>query len=209
CVRCATDETGEAISRIADRGANGGSPFEGYTDRGASARKVLRDVFEPGDAWFRSGDLMRKDARGFYYFVDRIGDTFRWKGENVSTGEVAEAMTACPGISEAVVYGVVVPGADGRAGMATIVAGADFDFAALRRHLAAALPDYARPVFVRVRAALDVTETFKQKKQDLVREGFDPAATGDALYIDDRAAGAFVRIDPALHRRIIAGEVRL
>ncbi|HVC52566.1 MAG TPA: long-chain-acyl-CoA synthetase [Stellaceae bacterium] len=209
CMRCAPDETGEAISRITDRGANGGSPFEGYTDRGASARKVLRDVFEPGDAWFRSGDLMRKDARGFYYFVDRIGDTFRWKGENVSTGEVAEAITACPGVSEAVVYGVAVPGADGRAGMATIVAGDGFDFAALRRHLAAALPEYARPVFVRVRAALDVTETFKQKKQDLVREGFDPAATGDAIYIDDRAAGAFVRIDPALHLRIIAGEVRL
>jgi fatty-acyl-CoA synthase len=208
CVRCGPDETGEAISRIADRGVSSGSPFEGYTDRAASALKVLRDVFEPGDAWFRSGDLMRKDARGFYYFVDRVGDTFRRKGENVSTAEVAEAVTACPGISEAVVYGVAVPGTDGRVGMAAIVTGANFDFVALRRRLDVALPEYARPVFLRVRATLDVTDTFKQKKQDLVREGFDPEATGDPIYVDDRHAGAFVRVDPALYRRITAGEMR-
>jgi len=208
CVRCAPNEPGEAISRIADRSAKGGSPFEGYTDRAASDRKILRDAFEPGDAWFRSGDLMRKDARGFYYFVDRLGDTFRWKGENVSTGEVAEAITACPGVSEAIVYGVAVPGADGRAGMASIVAAAGFDPAALRRHLGAALPDYARPVFLRLRAAIEITETFKHKKQDLMREGFDPAVIADPLYLDDRTAGKFVPIDAALHRRILAREIR-
>jgi fatty-acyl-CoA synthase len=208
CVRCEADESGEAISRIGDRGTKGGSPFEGYTDRAASAKKVLRDVFQPGDAWFRSGDLMRKDARGFYYFVDRIGDTFRWKGENVSTAEIAEAVTACPGISEAVVYGVAVPGRDGRAGMAAIVTDAGFDFAALRRRLSAALPEYARPVFLRVRATLEITETFKQKKQNLLREGFDPAATSDPIYVDDRDAGAYVRVDPALYRRITARELR-
>jgi fatty-acyl-CoA synthase len=209
CIRCGPDENGEAISRIADRGANGGSPFEGYTDRSASAQKVLRDVFEPGDAWFRSGDLMRKDVRGFYYFVDRVGDTFRWKGENVSTAEVAGVVSACPGISEAVVYGVAVPGTDGRAGMAAIVTGTGFDLAALRRRLSVELPEYARPVFLRVCATLDVTDTFKPKKQDLVREGFDPLATTDPVYVDDRDAGAFVRIDPVLYQRIMAGEVRL
>jgi fatty-acyl-CoA synthase len=116
CVRCAPDEVGEAISKIPDDRSKAGSPFEGYTDREASAKKVLRNVFVTGDSWFRSGDLMRKDSRGYYYFVDRIGDSFRWKGENVSTTQVAEAVSACAGISEAVVYGVAVPGTDGRAG---------------------------------------------------------------------------------------------
>ena len=202
CIRCAPDEIGEAISRIA-----AGSPFEGYTDGAASAKKVLRDVFAEGDAWFRSGDLMRKDARGFYFFADRIGDTFRWKGENVSTTEVAEAISTCPGVNEAVVYGVAVPGADGRAGMATIVVGPEFEFAGLRRHLGAALPDYARPLFLRVRDRIEATGTFKPQKQALMREGFDPCVTGDAIYVDDKTG--FVRMDPALYRRIEAGEMRL
>jgi fatty-acyl-CoA synthase len=204
CRRCGPDEIGEAVSRISG-GDKTGTPFEGYTDKAASAKKVLRDVFAPGDAWFRSGDLMRKDARGFYYFADRIGDTFRWKGENVSTSEVSEAVASCPSISEAVVYGVAVPGADGRAGMATIVTGAGFDFAALRQHLTAALPEYARPLFLRVREAIDATGTFKPMKQALMRDGYDPSVTADAIYVDDRAQGAFVRVDAALYRRIEEG----
>jgi fatty-acyl-CoA synthase len=209
CVRCEPDEVGEAISKIATADAKGGAPFEGYTDQNASAKKVLRDVFAPGDAWFRSGDLMRKDARGFYYFIDRVGDTFRWKGENVSTTAVAEVISSCPGVNEAVVYGVAVPGTDGGAGMATIVTRPEFDFTVLRQHLAASVPEYARPLFVRVRDTIDLTVTFKQKKQDLVREGYDPRVTTDAIYFDDRAKGMFVPIDAALHRRIEAGLIRL
>ncbi len=204
CQRCGPDEPGEAISRISG-GDKSGTPFEGYTDRSASAKKILRDVFAPGDAWFRSGDLMRKDARGFYYFVDRIGDTFRWKGENVSTAEVSETVAGCAGVSEAVVYGVTVPGADGRAGMATIVTGPGFDLVALRQRLGVSLPDYARPLFLRVRDAIDATGTFKPMKQALMREGYDPGVTVDAIYVDDRAQGAFVRIDAALYRRIEEG----
>jgi fatty-acyl-CoA synthase len=209
CVRCAADEIGEAISRIPQGKSQAGSPFEGYTDADASAKKLLRNVFATGDAWFRSGDLMRKDARGFFYFVDRIGDTFRWKGENVSTTQVAETITACPGVGEAVVYGVAVPGSDGRAGMAAMAVATDFDFAALRQYLGASLPDYARPLFVRVCGAIDVTATFKQKKQELIREGYDPRATADPIYLDDRRAAAFVPIDPALYDRIAAGGLRL
>jgi fatty-acyl-CoA synthase len=209
CLRCAPGEVGEAISKIPDHSSNAGSPFEGYTDAQASTKKVLCDVFAPGDAWYRSGDLMRKDARGYFYFVDRIGDTFRWKGENVATTEVADAIAGCPGVDEAVVYGVGVPGADGRAGMAAIVVGADFDFAALRRHLEASLPEYSRPLFVRVRDAIDMTATFKQKKQDLAGEGFDPRATTDAIYVDDRAKEEFVRLDPDGYDKIAAGLVRL
>lgn len=206
CQRCGPDEIGEAISRIS-AGGKTGAPFEGYTDQAASAKKILRDVFAPGDAWFRSGDLMRKDARGFYYFVDRIGDTFRWKGENVSTAEVSEAVASWPGVSEAVVYGVAVPGADGRAGMATIVTGPGFDFALLRRRLGAALPEYARPLFLRVRDAIDATGTFKPMKQALMRDGYDPNVTTDAIYVDDRAQDAFVRIDTALYEQIEEGRL--
>ena len=132
CVPCAPDEIGEAIGKIAS-GAGAGARFEGYTSAEDSDAKILRNVFAAGDAWFRTGDLMRQDAKGFFYFVDRIGDTFRWKGENVSTFEVAEALNAVPGVIDATAYGVTIPGADGRAGMATLVIEAGLRFEALAR----------------------------------------------------------------------------
>jgi len=152
---------------------------------------------------------MRRDRSGFFYFVDRIGDTFRWKGENVSTGEVEEVIAACPGVVEVAVYGVAIPGAEGRAGMAVIVPGDGFDLAQLRQHLAQRLPDYARPVFLRIRDGIALTGTFKPQKQQLALEGYDPAAIGDDLYLDDRARGAYIRLEAALHRRIQDGKIRL
>src|SRR5204862_796657 len=110
--------------------------FDGYTRAADSEKKILHDVFEKGDAWFRTGDLMRRDALGYFSFVDRIGDTFRWKGENVSTNDVAEALNVVPGVKEANVYGVAVPGHDGRAGMAALVAGPGFDITDLAKNLA-------------------------------------------------------------------------
>ena len=151
---------------------------------------------------------MRKDEAGYFYFVDRIGDTFRWKGENVATSEVSEAICRFPGIKDASVYGVAVPGADGRAGMATIVADEGIDLASFRTHLAERLPDYAHPVFLRVRDQLDVTATFKHAKNALVRDGYDPVAVGDAMYFHDRARQAFVPLDQSLYDRIQRGEVR-
>jgi len=209
CVRCATDEVGEAVGKIPDSGSGIGGDFEGYTDAQASARKILRDVFVPGDAWYRTGDLMRKDRAGYFYFVDRIGDTFRWKGENVSTTEVEEAVTGYPGGAEGVVYGVSVPGAEGRAGMAALVADAEFDLAGFAVHLAARLPDYARPLFVRLCRKIASTGTFKPQKQALAREGFDPTATSDALYVYDRSRNEFMALDAELYRRIQHGEMRL
>ncbi len=203
CVRCQPGEAGEAIGRI-----GGGDPahrFEGYTSAADSEKKVLRDVFEPGDVWLRTGDLMRTDAKGFFYFVDRIGETFRWKGENVATGEVAEVIAACPGVASAAVYGVSVPGADGKAGMAAIVPGRDFDLAMLHRQLTEALPAYARPLFLRFTPIQTVTETFKQKKGDLAAEGFDPGGFNDPLFFDDAAKGAYVRLDAALFSKIDGG----
>src|SRR6185503_2687551 len=208
CVRCAPDEVGEALGRILKDCSNVGSRFEGYTNEEASEGKVLRDVFEPGDAWFRTGDLMRQDEQGYFYFVDRIGDTFRWKGENVATSEVSEAICGFPGIREANVYGVAIPGTDGRAGMATIVADDRLDLTAFRTHLAHRLPDYARPVFVRIRRDLEVTATFKHTKSALVRDGYDPVAIANPIYFNDREGQAFVRVDKALYERIQNGQLR-
>jgi fatty-acyl-CoA synthase len=207
CIACARGEVGEALGRIAAPDADAANRFEGYTDAGESARKVLRDVFEPGDAWLRTGDLMRQDARGFWYFVDRVGDTFRWKGENVATTEVAEAVAGCPGVLEACVYGVAVPGAEGRAGMAAIVVAEGFDLATLHAHLAARLPAYARPVFLRRVASLAATETFKLKKQVLMDEGYDPQHIEDLLYID--LDGRYAPLHRDLVIAVQSGAVRL
>jgi len=210
CVRCETNEAGEAIGKIVGgEDASHIGQFEGYTDAGASDTKVLRSVFATGDAWYRTGDLMRKDAAGFFYFVDRIGDTFRWKGENVSTAQVAQAICTCPGVRQAVVYGVAVPGTDGKAGMATMVVDTTFDLAAFRQHLAANLPFYACPVFVRIGESLEMTGTFKPTKGQLVRDGFDPGGTDDVIYFDDRSRGAFVPVDVELYAAIVHGDVRL
>jgi fatty-acyl-CoA synthase len=209
CVECDVNEAGEAIGKILHDPSKPAARFEGYASKAEDERKILRNVFEQGDAWFRTGDLMRKDENGFFYFVDRIGDTFRWKGENVSTSEVAETINLFPCIVETNVYGVSVPGKDGRAGMAAVVAEDNLDLTGLRAHLVQRLPDYARPVFLRIRGAIEVTATFKQKKMDLVKQGFDPSATTDAIYFNDHERGAFVRLDPHLYERICAGEVRL
>ena len=207
CMRCATNEVGEAIGKI--QGSEpGGREFEGYTSAEDSQRKILRDVFEPGDAWYSTGDLMRMDEAGFFYFVDRVGDTFRWKGENVATAEVAEAIAEFPGITEATVYGVAVPQTEGAAGMAALVLDGALDLREFRRHLARRLPSYARPLFLRLKDRIEVTATFKHRKLDLAREGFDPAASGDALFFDDPSRQAFVPLDRALYERIAAGTVR-
>ncbi|MFI4933968.1 MAG: long-chain-acyl-CoA synthetase [Caulobacterales bacterium] len=210
CLHCARGEVGEAIGRIsAPSAASVAGRFEGYSDDAESRRKVLRDVFEPGDAWFRTGDLMRQDQQGFFYFVDRIGDTFRWKGENVATTEVEEALSAHPGVTWASVYGVTVPGAEGRAGMAAIVAGRTLDLASLWTHLDERLPSYARPRFLRIVREVAITETFKPRRQALAGEGYDPARVRGQLYYADPAAGAYVPLDKALFARLEAGEVRL
>ncbi len=164
--------------------------FEGYADAEATSRKVLRNVFKQGDSWYRTGDLMRRDERGFYYFVDRVGDTYRWKGENVSTAEVLTALTASRGVVDGVVYGVAVPGADGRAGTAALLVNADFDLEIFRAEVAQRLPPYARPVFLRILSTLEATGTFKPRKQDLVQAGFDPGRIPDPLYFDDARIAA-------------------
>jgi fatty-acyl-CoA synthase len=203
CIAVTRGEAGEAIGKI----AGGAARFEGYTDPAATEKKILRDVFTPGDAWVRSGDLMRQDAQGFFYFVDRIGDTFRWKGENVATTEVAAAAVSAPGVVAANIYGVAVPGHSGKCGMAALEVSDDFDLAAFRAHVAIRLPAYARPVFLRIVDSLAITETFKQKKNALAQDGFDPAAISDPLFAEDGMG--FVPLDAALYARISSGLMRL
>lgn len=202
CVACGPDEAGEAIARISN-------DFEGYLDRAASEKKILRNVFEPNDAWMRSGDLMRRDSRGFFYFVDRVGDSFRWKGENVATAEVAEAIAAYPGVQDVTVYGVEIPGRDGRAGMAAVVAGDGFDVEGLYPYLKARLPVYARPLFLRVSQRLEVTETFKYRKRELAGEGFDPRSAADPVFFASSDRSIYIALDLALYEKIVGGAVAL
>jgi fatty-acyl-CoA synthase len=204
CIECRPGEVGECVGEI---GQAARMHYVGYADKAASSSKVLKDVFKRGDAWFRTGDLMRQDHEGYFYFVDRVGDTFRWKGENVSTTEVAGHLSEAPGVLEANVYGVEAPDAEGKAGMAALVVEGDFDVAAFQAHVDATLPSYARPVFLRLEPQIETTGTFKHRKMDLVRDGFDPVVKAP-LYV--RAAGKnYERLRPALHKKILAGEVRL
>src|SRR6185312_12253813 len=204
CVECGPDEAGEAVGRLSGRP---GRYFDGCTKKADTEKKILRDVFTHGDAWFRTGDLMRRDEHGYFYFVDRIGDTFRWKGENVATSEVAEALSAVPGIREANVYGVKVAGMDGRAGMAALVVDGLFDLRGLPRRLV--LAPYARPVFLRLQPEIAVTGTFKQRKVELVKEGFDPSAIPNPIFWLDPASGAYERLTPERYADIIADRIKL
>lgn len=205
CVHAGPGEVGECLGAIH---GDARSAYSGYVDKAASEEKVLRGAFRPGDAWFRTGDLMTRDAKGYFYFVDRIGDTFRWKGENVSTHEVAQTLMTAPGVLEAVVYGVSVPEHEGRAGMAALVTSAEFSLPALRRVIEKALPAYAQPVFLRLMPALSVTGTFKPRKLELIHEGFDPAKISGPLFLHSRELG-FVQLGQEVFDLIAKGEARL
>jgi fatty-acyl-CoA synthase len=209
CVRSRANEAGEALIKLQTDPESAGSRFEGYTSAAETEKRILRNVFAPGDAWVRTGDLMRRDAQGYFYFVDRVGDTFRWKGENVATSEIAQELCAFEGVLHASVYGVAVPGAEGRAGMAALVCAGALDLAALHRHLAGRLPAYARPLFLRLCSSAEVTGTFKYAKADLVRQGFDPGQCADPLYFNHPELRAFTVLDAPLYEHILTGAVRL
>ena len=188
---------------------DGPSDFSGYQDKDATENKILRNVFEQGDAWFRSGDLMSRDRAGYIYFKDRIGDTFRWKGENVATNEVAEILSQYPGVRTANVYGVAVPGTDGRAGMASLTVAEDFEMQGLRAFLARQLPPYAVPLFIRIEPEAQTTGTFKYRKVELVEEGFDIRRIGDPLWFGVPGADGYETLTAAEHGKILAGDYRL
>ena len=208
CIECEDDEAGEVIGLIPNEDKFSGK-FEGYTDKEATEKKILKDVFEKGDQWFSSGDLLKRDKDGYYYFVDRIGDTFRWKSENVATSEVSEAISTFAGVKEANVYGVLVPGEDGRAGMASIVPGEEFSINGLYEHLSQHLPKYSIPVFIRISKEIEVTGTFKYKKTDLVKDGFDPSVVKDQMYYASTSENDYIELNMDVFKKISDHELKL
>lgn len=181
-----TGEVGLLLSKITDR-----APFDGYSDDEATEKKMVRDGFKDGDAWFDTGDLVRKQGWMHVAFVDRLGDTFRWKGENVATTQVEGALGGHPAVDGAVVYGVDIHGTDGKAGMAavTLREGETFDGSSMSDHLYDTLPTYAVPLFIRVVDSLEQTSTFKSQKVALRKLGYQENDDSDLYVLRGRSGG--------------------
>ena len=199
-IECAADEVGEIICQISKADGTVVSPFEGYTNEAETQKKILPDAFEKGDRWWRSGDLFRRDEDDYFYFVDRIGDTFRFKAENVSTTEVTQQLSqALPEVELLNVYGVPVPTLGGQAGMAAVVMKPGHEFDATRWYEVAnrELPHFAVPLFVRVSREAELTANYKLRKVDLRRQGFDPRKVADPLYVVSHRQRSYVPLDGA------------
>ncbi|XP_006831728.1 PREDICTED: very long-chain acyl-CoA synthetase-like isoform X1 [Chrysochloris asiatica] len=200
CIKVPKGEVGLLVCRITRL-----TPFSGYAGgKTQTEKKQLRDVFEKGDLYFNSGDLLMIDHDNFIYFQDRVGDTFRWKGENVATTEVADTVGLVDFVQEVNVYGVPVPGHEGRIGMASIKIKEDceFDGKKLFKHIADYLPSYARPRFLRIQDTIEITGTFKHRKVTLVEEGFNPAVIKDSLYFLDDQAKMYVPMTEDIYKAI-------
>lgn len=202
-IEAGPDEVGELIAEVR-YGNDGVGYFEGYTSKEATDAKLLRGLVKPDDAWVKSGDLIRVDADGYVYFVDRVGDTFRWKSENVSTQEIENVLSSFPGLDMVNIYGVRVPQTEGRAGMAglTFQPGYSFDPAAFYAFAQQRLASYAVPVFVRLSQAQDLTTTYKLRKGTVQRQGYDPELTGEPTYVADPEAKTYVPVTPETLARL-------
>ncbi len=210
CIEVDDGETGLLLGEISDEAV-----FEGYTDPEATEKKIVRNVLKDGDAWFNSGDLLRRVDVGFalglphYQFVDRVGDTFRWKSENVATNEVGEILNGFDQIRQSNVYGVEIPGADGRAGMAalTLEEGVkELDLDRFADFVKRELPSYARPIFLRIEQDIEVTGTFKMIKNKLQDEGYDPDKVSDPLFVMKPGSDRYEPLDKEFHQVIANGE---
>ncbi|MDN7138579.1 long-chain-acyl-CoA synthetase [Pseudidiomarina sp. 1ASP75-14] len=205
--RVAKGEVGLLLTEVSDR-----APFDGYTHNEAANRaKLCNDVFAAGDCWFNTGDLVRHQGYRHIAFVDRVGDTFRWKSENVATTEVEAQITTFADVIEAVVYGVKVPHTEGRAGMVSVILqqGREFNPSAFYQHLKSKLPDYALPRFVRLRDSHDVTTTFKVKKSQLKKESFSLSDISDRLYVLVDPNQGYQPLDEQIYGLIHSGKLRL
>lgn len=207
CQRVNKGDTGLLLSKVSVL-----SPFFGYAgSKQLTEKKLMRNVFVKGDAYFNTGDLMAEDHEGFICFRDRVGDTFRWKGENVATTEVTETLGLVDFIQEVNVYGVEVPGNEGRAGMAAMIVrpGLTFDGKKFFEHTLRDLPAYARPLFIRLQEVMEMTSTFKQQKFQLVQSGFNPSTISDPLYVLDYQQQSYVPLTDSIYQSILAGERKL
>ncbi|TKS84009.1 Long-chain fatty acid transport protein 6 [Collichthys lucidus] len=207
CKRVKKGETGLLLSKVSAI-----SPFFGYAgSKQLTEKKLMRNVFVKGDAYFNTGDLMAEDQEGFICFRDRLGDTFRWKGENVATTEVTETLGLVDFIQEVNVYGVEIPGHEGRAGMAAMIVrpGLTFDGRKLFEHVIRDLPAYARPLFIRLQEVMEMTSTLKQQKFQLVQSGFNPSTISDPLYVLDYQQEMYIPLTDSIYQRILTGEQKL
>ncbi|XP_055010156.1 long-chain fatty acid transport protein 6 [Boleophthalmus pectinirostris] len=207
CKRVKHGETGLLLSKVSAM-----SPFFGYAGSAQlTEKKVMRNVFVKGDAYVNTGDLMAEDQEGFICFRDRVGDTFRWKGENVATTEVTEILGLVDFIQEVNVYGVEVPGHEGRAGMAAVIVRPDhtFDGEKLFECVVRDLPGYARPLFIRLQLEMEMTSTFKQQKFHLVQSGFDPSTIPEPLYVIDYKLESYIPLTKTVYQSILTGERKL
>uniref|UniRef100_A0A8C7QLL4 long-chain-fatty-acid--CoA ligase n=1 Tax=Oncorhynchus mykiss TaxID=8022 RepID=A0A8C7QLL4_ONCMY len=208
CVPCRPGEPGLLVGRI-----NQQDPlrrFDGYANQDATRKKIANNVFKKNDSAYLSGDVLVMDELGYMYFRDRSGDTFRWRGENVSTTEVEGTLSGLLGQADVAVYGVAVPDVEGKAGMAAIAdPTGTFDCDAFLRVVQQALPPYARPVFLRISPQVDTTGTFKIQKTRLQREGYDPRLSTDQIYFLNSRAGRYEAVNEELHSAIVEGRMAL
>ncbi|ESO09479.1 hypothetical protein HELRODRAFT_109692 [Helobdella robusta] len=207
CIRCQPGEPGELVGKIVS-----GKPlrsFDGYADKEANKKKMARDIFKPGDCYFMSGDILEMDEFGYMYFRDRTGDTYRWKGENVSTSEVEAIISNIIHLTDTTVYGVEIPGTEGRAGMVAVAdPNRTLDLQLLSREVKKTLPSYARPVFIRVMSQLNMTSTFKLKKVEYRMEGFNPDIIADDLYYLNVRSNSYDQLNSDVYNGILNGTIR-
>uniref|UniRef100_A0A668W159 Arachidonate--CoA ligase n=1 Tax=Oreochromis aureus TaxID=47969 RepID=A0A668W159_OREAU len=208
CIPCKPGEPGQLVGRIIQNDPL--RRFDGYVSQTATNKKIAHSVFKKGDSAYLSGDVLIMDKYGHMYFKDRTGDTFRWKGENVSTTEVEGTLSRLLDMKDVVVYGVEVPGAEGKAGMAAIADPShSTNLEKFVKDMEKALPPYARPVFLRFLPEVNKTGTFKFQKTELRRDSFDPSAVSDRLYFLDSSKGRYVQLDEELYRSILSGKCKL
>uniref|UniRef100_A0AAY5K9S4 long-chain-fatty-acid--CoA ligase n=1 Tax=Esox lucius TaxID=8010 RepID=A0AAY5K9S4_ESOLU len=208
CIPCKPGEPGQLVGRIIQHDPL--RRFDGYVNEGATNKKIASSVFKKGDMAYLSGDVLIMDQFGYMYFKDRTGDTFRWKGENVSTTEVEGTLSRLLDMKDVVVYGVEVPGAEGKAGMAAIAdPERSTDLEKFGKDLEKALPPYARPVFLRFLNEVNKTGTYKFQKTEMRREGFNPSIVSDKLYFLDPSRGRYVELNKELHSGIVSGKQKL
>lgn len=207
CQLCKPNEPGVFVGKIIPN--NPSRAFLGYVDKTASSKKIVRDVFKKGDSAFLSGDILTADECGNLFFVDRTGDTFRWKGENCSTSEIEAQVSNEAGYRDSVVYGVEIVNVEGRAGMVAISdPEKTLNLKELGQNLRKALPTYARPQFLRILEKIDMTGTCKLKKVDLQKEGFDPNVVSDKLYFLNAKTNEYEPLTVEVYEKILSQDIR-
>ena len=205
CIPCGPNECGQLIGKIEVNDPF--KDFTGYVDKQESNKKIIKNVFKKGDAYFSSGDLLTMDEYGYLYFTDRSGDNIRWKGENISTGEVESIISSLSELVDCVVYGVGIPGYEGKAGMLAIHdPSRSLKLEKLLKDMQKSLPSYSIPLIIRLCDKIEMTTTFKLPKTALAKESFNPDKVKDPLFILDANKNCYVKLDSNTYNDLISGK---